>query len=374
MVNLQQGQVIKNYKELCIILDVEPTKGKGRQFHIREFERYCSYHKEGNKFIIDEVFQDPKPKIDNRVNGNNNKYGTLMDDLIIDILLHQECEITASFTDMFRTYIPLLSEEYSEGMINGYEYLQKKLDMSIGLINTYSNKTKDMIRTNFITALNRLQRQGLLSWTKEYVLNRSSLGQEFATEDESKLISKLEEETYSEMEIDKFMRIRQDINQEFRKRVISGLKEEDADIFSYWRVYHIVADDCIENIEATQPDIKELTNRYINSIHEKIMDYVIKPKDGSKPFKPYIAEKHVKNMLRLDLLFWEQYEGLEHGFTFDNQVLEIEYYYLENVFDVEKVKEKLPNNSEVLTTSPTLDTPTENIGTYDNQTGVYFPF
>ncbi len=77
MINLQQGQVIKNYKELCIILDVEPTKGKGRQFHIREFERYCSYHKDGNKFIIDEVFTDPKPKIDNRKNnnsGNNNKY------------------------------------------------------------------------------------------------------------------------------------------------------------------------------------------------------------------------------------------------------------------------------------------------------------
>ena len=372
MVNLQQGQVIKNYKELCIILDVEPTKGKGRQFHIREFERYCSYHKEGNKFIIDEVFTDPKPKIDNRKNNGghigNTRYDTLMDDIIIDILLHQECEFYASFTDMFRSRIPLFTEEYANGRINGFEYLQKKYDMSIGLINTYSNKMKDMIKGSFETALNRLQKQGLLYWTREYIILRQT-DRDFADEEEIELIKTTEKEAYETLDMKPFERINQHKNQEFRDYVIKCLQEEDSEIFSYWRVYSIQADDSIEKIIPQNPNIKELTNRYLNSIHEKVIDYVIKPKDGSKPFKPYAADKHIKNMLRLDLLFWEQYEGLEHGFTFENECLEMEYYYLEDV--VEKVAE--PNYSDVAN-NPTLDTPTENIGTYDNQTGVYFPF
>lgn len=368
MVNLQQGQVIKNYKELCVILD-EPVKtGKSKQLQLCDWDRYFTHHKEGNKFIIDEVFTDPKPKIDNRCNNGghigNTRYDTLMDDIIIDILLHQECEFYASFTDMFRTYIPLITEEYKEGKINGFEYLQKKYDMSIGLINTYSNKMKDMIKGSFETALNRLQKQGLLYWTSEYIILRQT-DRDFADEEKIKLIKNTEKEAYEFLKMKPFERINQHKNQEFRDYVIKCLQEEDSEIFSYWKVYSIQADASIEKIIPQIPNIKELTNRYLNSIHEKVMDYVIKPKNGSKPFKPYAADKHIKNLLKLDLLFWEQYEGLEHGFTFDNECLEIEYYYLEDVVT------KVDND-----TKPTLDTSTENIniGTYDNQTGVYFPF
>ncbi len=86
------------------------------------------------------------------------------------------------------------------------------------------------------------------------------------------------------------------------------------------------------------------------------------------PTKPYVTDKHIKNLLRLDLLFWEQYEGLEHGFTFENECLEMEYYYLEDV--VEKVAE--PNYSELANRE--FPTEEKNNFTYDNQTGVYFPF
>lgn len=362
MVKLQAGQVFKNYKELCNHLD-EPIKtGKSKQLQLLDFERYFTYHKEGNKFIVDEVFSDPKPKIDNRVNngGNNTKYETLMDDIIIDILLNVECEISASFTDLFRTYIPLITEEYTDGKIHGFEYLQKKHDMSIGLINTYSNKTKDMIKGSFETALNRLQRQGLLYWSTEFVVIKSRDGQDYATEEEVEMIKKAEKDIYELMEIKPFKRINPDVNKEFKEKVVAELQEEDHDIFGYWKVYHIIADDSIENIEITQPDIKELTNRYINSIHEKILNYEMKSKDD-KIFNPYQAKKHIDDMLRLDLLFWEQYEGLEQGFTFDNLELTTAYYWLGDV-----VAEDNPIEENT-------DIPTYEVN-WDKETGIYFPF
>ncbi len=73
MYDLEVGQIFKNYKEICKWLKVEPTTGKGKKYHLREFERYCNYHKEGQKFIIDEVYKNPSSKIDNR-GGNNIKY------------------------------------------------------------------------------------------------------------------------------------------------------------------------------------------------------------------------------------------------------------------------------------------------------------
>lgn len=64
---LYEGQVIKNYKVLCEeFLKVSPTKGNGRNYHFKELERYCEYHKEGQKIIIDKVFKKPKEKIDTK--------------------------------------------------------------------------------------------------------------------------------------------------------------------------------------------------------------------------------------------------------------------------------------------------------------------
>lgn len=71
--NLKIGQIIKNYKVLCTdYLNVEPTKGNGRNYHFKELERFCLYHKEGQKIIIDEVFNEVKEKVDMRGKQDNN--------------------------------------------------------------------------------------------------------------------------------------------------------------------------------------------------------------------------------------------------------------------------------------------------------------
>ncbi len=71
--NLKQGQIIKNYKELCNLLDIKPTGGDSKKGQLKELERYLSYHKEGNKFVIDEIFTDVKNKVDLRKEGLNRK-------------------------------------------------------------------------------------------------------------------------------------------------------------------------------------------------------------------------------------------------------------------------------------------------------------
>jgi hypothetical protein len=72
--NLKVGQTIKNYKELCSLLEVPIKSGKSKALQITDFERYFNYKKQGNSFIIVEIYEVPKDKIDMRSQGNNSTY------------------------------------------------------------------------------------------------------------------------------------------------------------------------------------------------------------------------------------------------------------------------------------------------------------
>lgn len=81
--NLKVGMTIKNYKELCKLLEVDVKAGKSKQLQLTDFQRYFDYLKEGNKFIIKEIYNVPKVKVDNRINnkgGNNMKYSHILSD------------------------------------------------------------------------------------------------------------------------------------------------------------------------------------------------------------------------------------------------------------------------------------------------------
>ena len=69
--NLKEGMVIKNYKELCRYLEWNTTTGNAKKSQFKDLERYCKYHKEGQKIVIDKIYKTPLPKEDNVRNTKN---------------------------------------------------------------------------------------------------------------------------------------------------------------------------------------------------------------------------------------------------------------------------------------------------------------
>ena len=63
--------VIKNYKELCCLLEIEPTTSNSKKAQMKELGRFCSSHKEGQKIVIDKIYKTPLPKEDNVRNTKN---------------------------------------------------------------------------------------------------------------------------------------------------------------------------------------------------------------------------------------------------------------------------------------------------------------
>lgn len=85
--NLKEGMIVKNYPEMCELLDQKVTGGKSKKLQVEDWERYFAYHKQGQKFIIDKVYDIPKPKIKASRKGIGSVYSNIIQSLIIHMLL-----------------------------------------------------------------------------------------------------------------------------------------------------------------------------------------------------------------------------------------------------------------------------------------------
>ena len=75
---LNANDVFKNYRNLCEYLKEQIKTGKSKQLQLKEWERYFSFKKEGQKIIITEVFEEPKEKIV-KTGGNIKNVRPMMD-------------------------------------------------------------------------------------------------------------------------------------------------------------------------------------------------------------------------------------------------------------------------------------------------------
>ena len=56
--NLHEGQIFKNYNDLCATLEIKAKRGNSKNAQIKEMNTLFSHHKEGNKIVIDEISEN----------------------------------------------------------------------------------------------------------------------------------------------------------------------------------------------------------------------------------------------------------------------------------------------------------------------------
>lgn len=67
IIELKEGQIFKNYKELCNAMNWKVySGGNGKIAQLKELDTICKWHKEGQKIVIDEVHKKAKEKEDGR--------------------------------------------------------------------------------------------------------------------------------------------------------------------------------------------------------------------------------------------------------------------------------------------------------------------
>ena len=64
----------KNLKEICEAIGWKYyTGGSAKQKQLKELERCCKYYKEGNKFIVEEIYEQPSTNIKRKAKGKCKK-------------------------------------------------------------------------------------------------------------------------------------------------------------------------------------------------------------------------------------------------------------------------------------------------------------
>lgn len=106
--NIQEGMIIKNYKELCELLDLKVTTGKSKQIQLKEISRYMDLLKDNNKYIVLEVYDNPIPS------NVNSKYTKFIQNILLFYLSKQDNPVMYINKNELIKVLGLVNNKYIE--------------------------------------------------------------------------------------------------------------------------------------------------------------------------------------------------------------------------------------------------------------------
>lgn len=239
-----EGLIVKNYKELCELLEIPVQSGKSKKIQLQDLMRYVEYKKEGHKFIITKIYKNPNKKKDKR---KETIYGQYIEKLILDLLVHHEKNnrkntILLTPKILFK-YLRLVNDNYSYCYNNKHE-LSAYLNIDAGYIKDFYNNTYSKLISVIESALKRLTGKMLIHWQKSIVIvYRKNLTEEkhtIANDDMTNYIIAMEKIVAESMGYNtkKDILLHGNIKL-FNKKVIAKINEENKSILYYYRAYKI---------------------------------------------------------------------------------------------------------------------------------------
>jgi len=272
---LENNRVIKNQKVLFNLFGWKYIKGKGRYIKLRELSRYCEWHTEGQKIIIDTIFDEPLEKIDGRSKGGHNIYGDLLDDIILEKLVDYEM-LEFSFSELMIHYFELFTKEYSD--LFKYDFCNKN-NITPSLLKIYTTFLWSIVNQMFVTSLNRLQRQGVIYWEQNYFI-KDGIEDYVSNAKLTEEIKNLDLEAMRIYNIHPFQKGIDKNREKIKKYVLS--KISNPNIWSYYKVYYLEL--VKKDIELYETDIEQLKNLLRESITNKIIKktFTVKIEDSNK--------------------------------------------------------------------------------------------
>ena len=176
--NLYPDQIVKNYKELCSLLNIQPASGNSKKLQLKFLDRYFSYDRVGQKYIIKTIYQTPLPKEDGRIGI----FTQLIGDILLSTISYQR-QVQQNICEVFPIASSILSpsEYYKDTYILPSFFLFRSLGMVNDLYNVSRKKEiRDQIPTspyninNFYTTvfseLNKLTLRALISLSSRNII------------------------------------------------------------------------------------------------------------------------------------------------------------------------------------------------------------
>jgi hypothetical protein len=189
------GMVIKNYKQLCQLLDLPILSGgNAKQAQIKNLKCYMDFEKSGQKFIITDIFDTPLTINDQRKLGNNSIYVKYIEVILLQYLSKQNgFTSTLNKVDWWRL-LGFINEKYK----NTPDKELETLDSSITPfeIKMFYQRCNTKLERILFSALNNLKNRKLIIYELQTVITYKNINGEIksfvADDDEKKKILEIE--------------------------------------------------------------------------------------------------------------------------------------------------------------------------------------
>lgn len=164
------GMSIKNYKELCMLSGEKVKTGKSKILQMDDFARYINWHKIGQQFIIDEIYDTPKPKQDKRSSGNNNVYCKYIEIILLNYLSNIKGNVNSLTIYTWFEILGMVSQDYNKYYKNMDSLLKYNDDINIQDLNDFYVRSGMRIRKILFDALKSLQKRKLICFEEEMIV------------------------------------------------------------------------------------------------------------------------------------------------------------------------------------------------------------
>jgi hypothetical protein len=299
--DLYPGLIVKNYKELCSLLQQSPTSGEARQNQIKNWERFFSYNKIGQKYIITEIYDEPmEPEYRQYQRGIYVKF--------IEIILRSLLSTKDNYYDATKQQLwqdlGMINKKYKRIGLSELNQEIKEYTISLPEMKTFYKKCDSRLSEILKSSLNSLVSRRIIDYSIQKIIlcsNNKELEYIVAEGELNDKIRNIERDVLDTMQL----RDMEEIRKTLRFDEFYELRDRYGNEYYGWiRIfdrYHIEFDKStiLKNIATDKKELQEIMLEFNNKIIEAINksnESMIK-KQHEKAEMKYIEEINKKKVL-----------------------------------------------------------------------------
>ena len=303
-------KIYKNWRELCEEVGWDTKGGNYKKAKLKELDTLCKYHKDGNKIVIDEVFEVVKEKVDKRANNKNTGHSTKSNKE--DDGRKNKNSIYKELDGIILNYLYCHTSDDTVNVTKKQLVRKCEFDISVQETNEYNKETiNDVINVykNTLThavdnSLKRLEKKGFINYCYTFMIQYEGIWR-LATEEEQVKIKEVEEQVKEEMKIKNVFLLDKEMQMKFYNKCSKVYYEKDI-CYLYYKVININKLVTFEQLNLKTVDRQSFVNAVIDSLKKsKVFENNIKK---AREVDLLSANDRVKN--RINLTYTEEVESV----------------------------------------------------------------
>ena len=303
-------KIYKNWRELCEEVGWDTKGGNYKKAKLKELDTLCKYHKDGNKIVIDEVYEVAKEKVDGRANNRNTGHSTKstkendgrrnknsiykeLDDIILNYLYCHTSDDTVNVT--------------KKQLVRKCEFdinIQENDEYNKETINDVLDVYKNILTHAVDSSLKRLEKKGFINYKNTFMVHYEGEWR-LATEEEQVKIKEVEEQVKEEMKIKNVFLLDEQIQMIYYNKC-SKVCYEKGICYLYYKVININKVANFEQLNLNTIDRQSFINAVIDSLRKsKVFENNMKK---AKEIDILSANDRIKN--RINFTYEEEVESV----------------------------------------------------------------